>query len=60
MSVGHQSNGAVDLGLCDKDGMDLDMGSQYREHNLKTSTHSKSLSDNQRNNRRVLLKAMQS
>lgn len=57
---GHQTGGAVDLSLCDKDGVDLDMGTLYREHNIKTATHSKSLSDNQRNNRRILLKAMQS
>ena len=56
---GHQTGGAVDLSLCDKDGKELDMGTQYREHNLKTATHSKSLNENQRNNRRILLKAMQ-
>jgi len=55
---GHQTGGAVDLSLCDKDGNELDMGTQYREHNLKTATHSKSLNENQRNNRRILLKAM--
>lgn len=57
---GHQTGGAVDLSLCDKDGNELDMGTQYREHNLKTATHSKSLNENQRNNRRILLKAMHS
>ena len=57
---GHQTGGAVDLSLCDKDGKELDMGTQYREHNIKTATHSKSLSDQQHNNRRILLKAMQS
>ena len=57
---GHQIGGAVDLSLCDKDGNELDMGTQYREHNLKTATHSKSLNENQRNNRRILLKAMHS
>ena len=57
---GHQTGAAVDLSLCDKDGKELDMGTQYREHNIKTATHSKSLSDHQRNNRKILLKAMQS
>ena len=57
---GHQTGGAVDLSLCDKDGKELDMGTQYREHNIKTATHSKSLSDQQHNNRRILLKALQS
>lgn len=57
---GHQTGGAVDLSLCDKDGKELDMGTQYREHNLKTATHSKNLSDHQRNNRRILVNAMQS
>lgn len=56
---GHQTGAAVDLSLCDKDGKELDMGTQYREHNIKTATYSKSLTDHQRNNRRILVKAMQ-
>lgn len=56
---GHQTGGAVDLSLCDKDGKELDMGTQYREFNLMTATHSNALNDNQRSNRMVLLKAMQ-
>ena len=31
---GHQTGGAVDLGLCDSQGRKLDMGTQYLEHEL--------------------------
>lgn len=55
---GHQTGGAVDLGLCDKDGRDLDMGTLYREHVPKTITRSKELNQEQRNNRKILLDAM--
>ena len=57
---GHQTGGAVDLSFCDKNGKELDMGTQYREFNLMTATHSNALNDDQCSNRIVLLKAMQS
>ena len=57
---GHQTGGAVDLSLCEKNGKELDMGTQYREFNFMTATHSHALNDDQRSNRIVLLKAMQS
>ena len=56
---GHQTGGAVDLSLCDKGGRMLDMGTQYREHNLKTTTHSKELNEDERRNRMILVEAMQ-
>jgi D-alanyl-D-alanine dipeptidase len=56
---GHQTGGAVDLCLCDKEGRDLDMGAAYREHTPKTATRCKSLSATQCQNRRILLEAMQ-
>jgi D-alanyl-D-alanine dipeptidase len=56
---GHQTGGAVDMGLCDKEGRELDMGTQYSEHNQKTKTRCIALTDEQRRNRRVLVDAMQ-
>ena len=56
---GHQTGGAVDIGLCDKEGRELDMGTQYSEHNQKTKTRCIALTDEQRRNRRVLVDAMQ-
>lgn len=57
---GHQTGGAVDLSLCDKDGKEIDMGTQYREFNPKTPTRYKGLNCEQQRNRVILLKAMQS
>lgn len=56
---GHQTGGAVDLGLCDYDGRDLDMGTQYMEHNPKTKTRCKILNEEQSRNRHILVDAMQ-
>lgn len=56
---GHQTGGSVDLGLCDQDGRDLDMGTKYLEHNAKTKTRCMALTEEQRSNRRVLVDAMQ-
>lgn len=55
---GHQTGGAVDLGLCDPEGRELDMGTRYQEHNQNTVTRCKTLSDEQRRNRQILLDAM--
>ena len=56
---GHQTGGAVDMGLCDKEGRELDMGTQYSEHNQKTKTRCIALTEEQRRNRRILVDAMQ-
>ena len=55
---GHQTGGAVDLGLCDQDGTELDMGTNYLEHNHQTATRCKALSEEQKRNRLILLRAM--
>lgn len=55
---GHQTGGAVDLSLCDKEGRLMDMGTQYREHTPKTTTHCKTLNEDERRNRMILVKAM--
>ena len=47
------------MGLCDNEGRELDMGTQYLEHNKKTKTRCKALTEEQRRNRRVLVDAMQ-
>lgn len=57
---GHQTGGAVDIGLCNKDGEDLDMGTSYSEHNEKTKTKNRYLTDEERKNRELLFKAMTS
>lgn len=56
---GHQTGGAVDIGLCDDNGIELDMGTAYLEDNSKTVTKAVGLSKSQQNNRRILQKAMQ-
>ena len=56
---GHQTGGAVDLGLCDYEGKDLDMGTHYMEHNQRTMTRCKTLDEEQCRNRRILVDAMQ-
>ena len=56
---GHQVGAAVDLTLCDMNGIPLDMGTSYLEHDEKTATHSKRISKEQHRNRRILLDAME-
>ena len=55
---GHQTGGALDLTLCTKEGIQLDMGTEYLEFNEKTKTCCKTLMKNQLKNRELLLKLM--
>ncbi len=55
---GHQTGGAVDLTLCYKNGIQLDMGTKYLEFNERTKTFAKDLTKLQQKNRRLLLKLM--
>lgn len=55
---GHQSGGAVDLTICDKDGNNIDMGTEYRENNKKTRTENDFISSEQRKYREILKDAM--
>ena len=57
-SSGHQTGGAVDLTLCKEDGMPLDMGTGYLEHNKRTPTACRSITKEQKKNRQILLTAM--
>lgn len=54
---GHQSGGAVDLTICDKRGIPLDMGSKYLEKSPKTVT-SHPISPDIDARRKLLCKAM--
>ena len=56
---GHQTGGAVDLTLCDSDGVPLDMGTHYLEHNEKTATDGLGITKAQKRHRLILLSAMQ-
>ena len=56
---GHQSGGAVDLTLCDREGRPIDMGTGYLEHNDSTATYSKHITSEQRKNRKILLTVME-
>lgn len=55
---GHQTGGAIDITLLDKNGKELDMGSNYLEHIPQTKTYCKDLTDIQRKNRNYLLEKM--
>ncbi len=55
---GHQTGGAVDLSLCDDNGVDYDMGTKISEIKEKTPSYSKGLSDSQRFNRKLLIYCM--
>ncbi len=56
---GHQTSGAVDVTLCDENGVELDMGTFCQELSSdKTRTNSPEINETQRKNRTVLLNAM--
>lgn len=55
---GHQTGGAIDVTLIDKDGNELDMGTKYAEHNSKTRTDSKEITQKQMENRKILYNAL--
>lgn len=55
---GHQTGGAIDITLVDKNGKELDMGSKYEEHIEQTKSYSKELSEEQARNRKYLFDKM--
>ena len=57
---GHQTGGAIDLSLCDAAGNDLDMGTAYGKFNRCTPTACSDVSPSIKENRLLLLRAMQS
>lgn len=54
---GHQTGGAVDVVLL-KHNKEVDMGTAYAEHTLKVLTHSKEITSEQREARKLLCKVM--
>ncbi|GMO62339.1 MAG: hypothetical protein Ta2D_08710 [Rickettsiales bacterium] len=55
---GHQTGAAIDLTLCDDNGVELDMGAAYLEHSPKTRTFCQGLTAKQYENRNLLINAM--
>ena len=55
---GHQTGGAIDITLIDRNGYELDMGSHYEEHIEQTKSYSKNLSEEQAKNRKYLFDKM--
>lgn len=55
---GHQTGGAIDIGLCDKQGQSYEMGTNHSEVKDKTRTKSKKLTIAERKNRYILYNAL--
>lgn len=55
---GHQTGGAVDVTLCNENGVDLNLGTSIPEHNEKTKSKSKFLTKEELKNRTLLNNAM--
>lgn len=56
---GHQTGGAVDIALCNVNGIDYDMGTAYLTVSSKTPTKSKELTEEQKLNRSILKKSLE-
>lgn len=57
---GHDTGGAIDVALCDKNGNDFDFGTKYREKTPATRTKYGHLTAEQKKNRSLLIKVMNS
>lgn len=55
---GHETGGAVDVALCNNDGVELDYGTKFHEYNDSTFTYSSHITKEQRKNRKNLVKLM--
>ena len=55
---GHETGGAVDVALCDNNGVDFNYGTRFHEYNDSTFTYSSHISKEQRKNRKQLVKIM--
>ena len=55
---GHQTGGAVDITLCDENGNDYDMGTEYRDASPKIRTNSTDINAKQAQNRKILIEAL--
>lgn len=56
----HQTGGAVDVLIVDEDGVSLDFGTEYRGYGNKVPMYSKSITPEQKRNRKMLRNIMQS
>lgn len=56
---GHQTGGAVDISLCDRNGVDYDMGTKYSQTGDAVYTKAKGISPESVKNRKILLNALQ-
>lgn len=57
---GHDTGGAIDVALCDKNGTDLDFGTKFHDNVPAIKTKYKHLSEEQKKNRSLLIKLMRS
>lgn len=55
---GHETGGAVDVALCNNDGVELDYGTKFHEYNDSTFTYSSHITKEQCKNRKNLVKLM--
>lgn len=55
---GHQTGGAIDLTLCDDNGIDYNMGCRISDNGNITITHSKAISEEVYSNRMLLLSVL--
>lgn len=55
---GHETGGAVDVALCDDNGVEFDYGTKFHEYNDSTFTRSRKITKAQRKNRRKLIRIM--
>ena len=55
---GHETGGAVDVALCDNNGVDFNYGTRFHEYNDSTFTYSTHITKEQRRNRKKLVKLM--
>ena len=55
---GHQTGGAIDIGLCDDNGNSYEMGTKHSEVSNKTKTKSSKLTIQENKNRHILLNAL--
>ena len=55
---GHETGGAVDVALCDNNGVDFNYGTRFHEYNDSTFTYSSHITKEQRKNRKQLVRLM--
>ena len=55
---GHETGGAVDVALCNDKGEDLNYGTRFHEFNDSTFTYNNHITEEQRKNRKQLVKLM--